>query len=198
MHLHPLSSLYTLDMFPALVGFVVSVVDIHWRLVSYELHHKLCCTCVWSRFKPMLQPDQNLRKLVNPKENDWWLICLQPFYRVLSSGCTESAEQPSLMEKGSRMTLYYSMTIKEQCTWSCPLPHPPSPPTGTHVQHGAEKDSPRWTAYIHQYREGQRFSGIGFGMLVRWIRLHSPSSSLTCVRPPCQDGFPAVHSRRCR
>jgi len=106
MHLQPLlSSLYTLDMFPALVGFVVSVVDIHWRLVSYELHHKLCCTCVWSRFKPMLQPDQNLRKLVNPKENDWLLICLQPFYRVLSSGCIESAEQPSLMEKGSRMTV---------------------------------------------------------------------------------------------
>ena len=49
-----------------------------------------------------------------------------------------------------------------------------------------------------QGREGQRFSGIGFGVLVGWIRLHSPSSSLTCIRPPRQDGFPVVHSRCCR
>ena len=34
-------------------------------------------------------------------------------------------------------------------------------------------------------REGQRFSGIGFGKLVGWMRLHSPSSSLNCVCPPC-------------
>ena len=73
--------------------------------------------------------------------NDWLLICLQTFYRGYSSGCIEMAEQPSLMEKGSRTTLYYSVT-KGQCTWSCP-PH-----TGTHVQHGTGKDSPRWTAYI--------------------------------------------------
>ena len=46
--------------------------------------------------------------------------------------------------------------------------------------------------------EGQRDSGTGFGVLVRWTQLYSTSSSLTCVRPPCQDGFPAQHSSCCR
>ena len=73
--------------------------------------------------------------------SDQELFFLQPLLRGYSSGCIGSAEQPSLMEKGSRMTLHYSMT-KGQCTWSCP-PH-----TGTHVQYGTGKDSPRWTAYI--------------------------------------------------
>ena len=89
---------------------------------------------VWTRFTSMLQPDQNLRKLVNPKKvgqsatfnwdsgiiladlqcllvcSDQELIRLQPLLRGYSSGCIGSAEQPSLMEKGSRMTLHYSMT----------------------------------------------------------------------------------------
>jgi len=67
-----LSYLYTLDMFLALVGFVVYIVDIHCQLVSYELRHESCYTCapvsVWTRFKSMLQPDGNLRKLVNPNK----------------------------------------------------------------------------------------------------------------------------------
>ena len=57
--------LYTQGTFITLVGFVVSVVHIHWQLVSYELYHEACCV----GSKSMLQPDQNPRKLVNSKEN---------------------------------------------------------------------------------------------------------------------------------
>jgi len=84
---------------------------------------------VWTRFTSMLQPDQNLRKLVNPKKvgqsatfnwdsgiiladlqcllvcSDQELIRLQPLLRGYSSGCIGSAEQPSLMEKGSPLDL---------------------------------------------------------------------------------------------
>jgi len=30
--------------------------------------------------------------------------------------------------------------------------------TGTHVQHETGKDSPRWTAYVHQYRRSFKAS----------------------------------------
>ena len=64
-----LSYLCTLDMFLALVGFVVYIVDIHWQLVSYELHHESCCTPV-----PVCGPDsaptwQKPQKASQPKQS---------------------------------------------------------------------------------------------------------------------------------
>ena len=38
--------------------------------------------------------------------------CLQPFCRRYSLGCIKSAEQPSFMEKGRRMTLHYIIKIR--------------------------------------------------------------------------------------
>jgi len=57
--------------------------------------------------------------------------------------------------------------------------------------------------------EGQRESGEGGSKVFRdWVwrvggmdQTALPSSSLTCVRPPCQDGFPVVRCesfRSCR